>query len=139
MMDLDQYVGLPWKLGGRDRRGLDCFGLVRLVLAEQAGILLPDWLDDPDALARSVNDRCRAFERHRPDMDFFLPVPPFRQQVLDIAAFFRGGVMWHMGILVEYPDIILHIEDTTGSQRESLSRRPDLRAQLGGFYRARCR
>lgn len=139
MMDLDQYVGLPWKLGGRDRRGLDCFGLVRLVLAEQAGILLPDWLDDPDALARSVSDRCRAFERHRPDMDFFLPVPSFRQQVLDIAAFFRGGVMWHMGILVEYPDIILHIEDTTGSQRESLSRRPDLRAQLGGFYRARCR
>lgn len=139
MMDLDQYVGLPWKLGGRDSRGLDCFGLVRLVLAEQAGILLPDWLDDPDALARSVSDRCRAFERHRPDMDFFLPVSPFRQQVLDIAAFFRGGVMWHMGILVEYPDIILHIEDTTGSQRESLSRRPDLRAQLGGFYRARCR
>ena len=39
-MRFDDYVGLPWRIGGRDRRGLDCFGLVRLVLAEQAGIIL---------------------------------------------------------------------------------------------------
>lgn len=137
-MRFDDYVGLPWRLGGRDRRGLDCFGLVRLVLAEQAGISLPDWLDDPDALARRVSDRCRAFERHRPDKGLFLPVPDGQQQVLDIAAFFRGEIMWHMGILVQAPDVILHIEDAAGSQREALANRPDLRAQLGGFYRVRC-
>lgn len=138
MMDLDSYVGLPWKLGGRDRRGLDCFGLVRLVLAEQAGVLLPDWLDDPDALARRMSDRCRAFERHRPDMDIFRPVPAGDERPLDIAAFFRGGVMWHMGVLVQAPDIILHIEDASGSQREALANRCDLQAQLGGFYRVCC-
>lgn len=39
------YEKLPFREKGRDRRGLDCWGLVCLVLAEQAGILLPDFLD----------------------------------------------------------------------------------------------
>lgn len=42
----DDYVGLPFKLGGRTREeGLDCWGLVRLVLIEQTGILYPAWRD----------------------------------------------------------------------------------------------
>lgn len=32
------YIGLPWKVGGRDRKGLDCAGLAALWLREQAGI-----------------------------------------------------------------------------------------------------
>lgn len=42
----DDYVGLPFKLGGRSRDGLDCWGLVRLVLIEQTGIIYPSYTDD---------------------------------------------------------------------------------------------
>jgi cell wall-associated NlpC family hydrolase len=35
------YVGLPWKEMGRTRAGLDCWGLFRLVMAEQFGVALP--------------------------------------------------------------------------------------------------
>lgn len=39
----EAYVGLPWRALGRDRAGLDCWGLVRLVMIEQRGIELPPW------------------------------------------------------------------------------------------------
>src|SRR5436190_10661954 len=51
----DGYMRSPFRHRGRDREGCDCFGLVRLVLAEQAGIILPlnDLIDPQDGLAVS--------------------------------------------------------------------------------------
>lgn len=45
----DEYVGLPFLAGGRDRAGLDCWGLLRLVWAERLGLIMPrfDGTDDP--------------------------------------------------------------------------------------------
>jgi cell wall-associated NlpC family hydrolase len=37
------YIGLPYRFGGSTREGLDCWGLVRLVLAEQFGKALPEF------------------------------------------------------------------------------------------------
>jgi cell wall-associated NlpC family hydrolase len=36
-----QYLDLPWLEKGRTRAGIDCWGLVRLVLGEQCGADLP--------------------------------------------------------------------------------------------------
>ena len=37
------YVGIPYADMGRDRAGCDCWGLARLVFAEQLRIALPDY------------------------------------------------------------------------------------------------
>ncbi len=41
----EQYFTIPFELGGRTHEGCDCYGLVRLVLKEQRGIILPSFSD----------------------------------------------------------------------------------------------
>lgn len=130
---LDQYIGLPWKLGGRDRMGLDCWGLVRLVLEEQRRLLLPAWDDDPDAVNCSPHGRGRAFRRH---LGEFQRVPDGKEELFDIATLFIGNVLWHVGVLASKPFTVLHIEDDGGSLCEDWRLRPDV-VQFGGFWRAR--
>jgi len=49
MSVFDKYIGLPFRRMGRTRLGLDCWGLVRLVLMENGGPQLPTYDgEDPD-------------------------------------------------------------------------------------------
>jgi hypothetical protein len=58
------YVGLPYRRLGRDRSGVDCWGLARLPLVEFKGLALPLWdTVDPE----DVPARCEAFETTRHD------------------------------------------------------------------------
>lgn len=43
----NDYVGIPYVVNGRDRTGLDCWGLLILAFREQRGIELPDWRVSP--------------------------------------------------------------------------------------------
>lgn len=40
-MDLNSFIGIPYRLRGRDKTGIDCLGLVWLYLKER-GIFIPD-------------------------------------------------------------------------------------------------
>lgn len=133
---LDQYIGLPWKAGGRELRGgIDCWGLARLVLREEAGIELPSWEEERGARSGSCRERSRVLTKYK-NARFFIPLPPGEERVFDLAGFFLGADLWHVGILVKPPHTILHIEDASGSQCEDWNLRPDLRRQFGGYWRA---
>lgn len=40
-----KYVGIPFKEGGRNRDGIDCYGLVRLILFEVFSVATLDYSD----------------------------------------------------------------------------------------------
>lgn len=56
----DDYTGLPWKNGGRDRAGLDCWGLVRLVAAERFGATLPAYDETVWREEKRRRDQCES-------------------------------------------------------------------------------
>ena len=44
---VNDYVGIPYEAGGRNLRGIDCYGLVCKVYKDILKVSLPDWvLDD---------------------------------------------------------------------------------------------
>ena len=44
---INDYVGIPYEVGGRTTDGIDCYGLVCKVYQEVLSVTLPDWvLDD---------------------------------------------------------------------------------------------
>lgn len=45
-LSLSKWVGIPYRLNGRDRNGADCLGLVWMYLKEQ-GISIPDGDGEP--------------------------------------------------------------------------------------------
>lgn len=104
----ERYVGLPFADHGRDRNGVDCWGLVRLVLKEQKDIDVPSYGETSAldlAKVAGIIARESAIEPWIPVKD----VEPF-----DVAVMHRRKDTVHVGIMVT-KELILHIEEKTAS------------------------
>lgn len=97
------FVGLPYVEFGRDRRGVDCWGLAVFVYAERLGITLPSYsgrytsVEEHAELAALIGDVTSAgtwSEAAYP-------------RAFDIAVFRRGREETHVGIVVS-PGLMLH-------------------------------
>lgn len=51
MISLERFIGIPWKVGGRDFNGVDCGGLCMLAAEHLFGVTIPDlWSYDVNYL-----------------------------------------------------------------------------------------
>jgi cell wall-associated NlpC family hydrolase len=99
------YIGIPFKDRGRTREGADCWGVVRMVFADQFGIDLPSY----DANYEKAGDRFAVTEL------FFQETTSTRWRRVMLGEAVPHDVLRmsvagnsHAGILVA-PDRFLHV------------------------------
>lgn len=93
-----EFLGIPYRHGGRDRTGLDCLGLASLFY-KKLGIDLPagdgrpyttDWYkSDPERFRRGLEQIGRAVDLKTE------PLAP-----LDLVYFRVGGAITHAGVMI---------------------------------------
>lgn len=110
------YVGIPFSDLGRDRRGLDCWGLVRLVYLEVAGVVLPSYTEAYVSAAERVE--VAAVIGDAAGSGVWRPVS--FGHALDVAVMRRGRDDCHVGVLVSEREL-LHVAAGKTSCIESLS------------------
>ena len=100
------YVGLPFKEHGRDRGGTDCFGIVRLVLAEQFGVELPAYVDGY-ASTEDAEDIARII---RGELAPWREIPAGEERPGDVVLIRMLNHPMHVGVVVA-KGWMLHIEE----------------------------
>lgn len=132
MLSIGDFVGLPFSARGRDRSGVDCWGLVCLVFAGCRGIELPGYDDRYTSLSNAeLADRALIIEEEASRWQRVLS--PFDVERYDCALFSRHGRPAHIGVVVRH-GVMLHIEQGATSVVESYLD-PKWQPRFIGHYR----
>jgi len=126
-MNWANYVGIPFADHGSSAEGVDCWGLVRLVLAAEKGWQLPSYGEGYDKASNQpqvtdciVNGLAQGWDR-------------VSEHVEGALVIFRmAGKPWHVGLVVA-ADRFLHAPSGEPSCVERLSS-PRWINRIEGFY-----
>ena len=93
-----EYLKLPFLPRGRDRSGVDCYGLVRLVFQEQRGIVLPSYADGYASVedTAEIMTLCRGEIARR-----WHAVPLADASLFDVIVFRIKGDPIHVGLVLD--------------------------------------
>jgi cell wall-associated NlpC family hydrolase len=111
----NRFVGIPYVEFGRDRDGVDCWGLAVLVYRELRGIELPSYTEgfvsspEREELAALINNAS----------DDGLWTMADSPASLDVAVFRRGALETHVGIITNIPGYMLHAAAGGQSKHEA--------------------
>ena len=128
MKDFSQYVGIPFVNLGREKTGADCWGLARIVLKEQYGIILPELLSYSDAM-----------DTHNISKIIDVNQPLITSEELTtceegcIVVMSKARIGSHVGVCIGKNKVI-HTVKQTGAVIEKLSSNK-IKNKIKGFYR----
>jgi cell wall-associated NlpC family hydrolase len=125
------YIGLPFEDHGRNRAGLDCWGLVRLVLQEQRGIALPSFATE----YRRTTDTQKISDLILRETPAWAMIAGGEEALGDIIILRQRGAPMHVGFVLGDKHM-LHIEHGINSAIEDYST-VRWRDRIFGFFRYR--
>ena len=135
-----QYVGIPFDIGGRDRNvGLDCWGLVCVVYAEQYKIDLPkaEGIYNDDDFNREQQTRIEAYvaqeKQQLQKSGTFQEVPLETALEGDLLVARTFGQPWHLGIVL-HKGVMLNSRQNVDCVIESYQH-PMWVSKIAGLYR----
>lgn len=108
-----RFVGIPFRDGGRDFDGCDCYGLFRLAYQEVYSISLPSYTGA--YTSAQERDEVAALLTSRIPADAWQAITG-APRVGDAVVFRVLGQPWHCGVMVS-PTDFLHVASTTGLSR----------------------
>lgn len=127
---VNEYIGIPYKSRGRDRTGLDCWGLMCLVWAEKLGRPLPpyegvDWYKGqrPATIGSTAVEYASQFT----------PVPFGEEKLGDGILIRMRGHPFHLGLVLS-PGWMLHTHEDAGACIENYHSMT-WRQRIDGIYR----
>ncbi len=126
-----RYIGLPFRDHGRDRSGLDCWGLVRLVLGEQFGIALPSLATEYEHTL-ALDDISGVIRRQIP---MWQSVTEGTERCGDVVVLRLHGLPLHVGVVLG-DGYMLHVEARIDSAIEKYDQ-TRWKDRIYGFYRHR--
>lgn len=129
MIDYNDYIGIPYELGGEDFDSVDCWGLVKLFYWEELSKEVPCF-KSASQQPRDVHNAIVA------GLEFQFADLVSTPQEFDIILGRRRTLAHHTGIVTEKG--ILHASAAAGAV--VLDREEDFKARTGGtieFYRVR--
>lgn len=124
-----RYVGLPYLPGGRDRNGVDCWGLAQMVWREVFGHDLPAY--EGPAWVPGITDDVGAATRNYAEA--FVKVAYGDERCGDGVVIRMRGYPLHLALIVG-DGMMLHIDGSTDSCLEPYTA-PRWRSRLVEFYR----
>ena len=127
MINVREYIGIPFLSRGRTKYGLDCWGLVAMILKEQYDIIVPDLLEYNDALNRS--ETSEVININTPLVAGEKLTNPVEGSVVVLSA---GGLSAHVGLVIG-GNMIIHTTKETGVLIEPLSS-PRIKKRIKGYY-----
>lgn len=122
----NDYIGIPYAEKGRDRSGLDCWGLVRLVYKDQFDYELPSFVEDYES-----DNSPRISELIAIGKENWSKVT--QPQVGDVILLRISGLFMHVGVVIS-PNEFLHVREGRDSVIERFDS-PMWRHRVEGFYK----
>jgi cell wall-associated NlpC family hydrolase len=101
-MNIDDYIGIPFRHGARGPDAFDCYGLVAAVLLAAKGVSIPDWhADSPHpqgasrAIAAALRGECEGgrAEKVEQPQDFDIAIVGSYSRPHHVGLYVHGGVL----------------------------------------------